>query len=211
MGILDQLSSRVSDRSAQSNLKAAARCLKQPALLREIAVGLRGQDAALVGDCAEVLTEVAKEKPDLVAPYAVDLAPLASHATTRVRWEALHALALVAALDTRVIATLLPRLDEIIRLDGSVIARDYAVDAVGRYAGSEASAARAAYPLLMEALTAWNGKQASHALNGLANAVAADAGMGEELRAIAARYIESDSGVVRKAAKALMKSIEAST
>jgi len=90
--ILAQLSSQVHDRTARSNLKAAARCLKEPALLDAIAWGLTEHDAALVGDCAEVLTEVTREDP-LVARYAKDFAPLMNHATTRVRWEAMHALA----------------------------------------------------------------------------------------------------------------------
>ena len=207
--ILDQLSSRVHDRTAKSNLKAAARCLEEPALLDEIAQGLKEQDATLVGDCAEVLTEVARERPDLVARYAADLAPLVNHATTRVRWEAMHALALVATRDPRIIASLLPRLDEIIRLDGSVIARDYAVDAVGNYAGTNIQAARAAYPLLMDALTVYNGKQAGHALAGLAKAVAADPGLRDELSPVWERFADSARGVVRKAARALMKAIQA--
>ena len=207
--ILGQLSSRVHDRTAKSNLKAAARCLKEPALLDEIAQGLMEQDAVLVGDCAEVLTEVAGERPDLVARYAKDLAPLVSHATTRVRWEAMHALALVATRDPRVIASLLPRLDEIIRLDGSVIARDYAVDAVGNYAGTHMQAARDAYPLLMDALTVYNGKQAGHALAGLAKAVAVYPGLRGELGPVCERFADSTSGVVRKAAKTLMKAMKA--
>jgi hypothetical protein len=207
--ILQQLSSRVHDRTAKSNLKAAARCLKEPALLDEIARGLQDQDAALVGDCAEVLTEVAGQKPDLAARYAANLVPLVNHATTRVRWEAMHALALVATRDPRVIASLLPRLDEIIRLDGSVIARDYAVDAVGNYAGTNMQAARAAYPLLMDALTVYNGRQAGHALAGLAKAVAADPGLGDELGPVWERFEDSTSGVVRKAARALMKAMKA--
>ena len=209
-GILDQLSSRVHDRSARSNLKAAARCLKTPALLEEIARGLKEQDTALAGDCAEVLTEVARENPDLAARYATDLAPLVNHATTRVRWEAMHALALVATRDPRVIASLLPRLDEIIRLDGSVITRDYAVDAVGNYAGTNTQAARAAYPLLMDALTVYNGRQAGHALAGLAKAVAADPGLRGELGTIGERFADNASAGVRKAARALMKAIHTS-
>jgi len=209
VSILDQLSSRVHDRTAKPNLKAAARCLREPALLNEIARGLKGQDAALVGDCAEVLTEVAREKPELVARYATDLAPLVNHATTRVRWEAMHALALMATRDPRVIASLLPRLDEIIRLDGSAIARDYAVDAVGNYAGTNIQAARAAYPLLVDALTVHNGKQAGHALMGLAKAVSADPELRDELGPIGDRFADSASGVVRKAARTLIKAIKA--
>jgi len=68
MSILDGLSSSLGARSEAPNLQAAARCLAQPALLKELAAGLSGPDAALAGDCAEVLTHVAETRPDLVAP-----------------------------------------------------------------------------------------------------------------------------------------------
>ena len=58
MSILSQLSSQVGDRSEASNRKVVRQCLENPALLDEIAVGLKQQDAALLGDCAEVLTMV---------------------------------------------------------------------------------------------------------------------------------------------------------
>ncbi len=110
MGVLQQLSSQAGDRSEYSNRKVALRCLDQPELLAEIAAGLDSRDVKLVGDCAEVLTMVAETRPDLIAPYAKKLAVLLAHKTTRVRWEAMHALALVASQVPRVIASLLPRL-----------------------------------------------------------------------------------------------------
>lgn len=50
--------------------------------------------------------------------------------------------------------------------DASVIRRDYAVDALANYAATNQGAAESTYPLLKEALTVWNGKQAGHALRG---------------------------------------------
>jgi hypothetical protein len=212
MSVLNDLSSNKGDRTAQSNLTVAARCLKKPALMQEIAGALTnaltGKNAALLGDCAEVFTEVAKEKPGLVAPYAGTLVALIVHPTTRVRWEAMHALALTAAAAPRTVAPLLPRLRDIIQHDASVIVRDYAVDAVGSYAGTGAAAAKAAFPILVEALAAWKGKQAGHALNGLLEAARVTPGRAPELRAIAERYLEGGTGVMRKAAKALLKAAE---
>ncbi len=214
MGVLNDLSSPQGDRTAQSNLTVAARCLKRPALLQEIAGALTnaltGKNAALLGDCAEVFTEVAKKKPELVAPYAGTLVSLILHPTTRVRWEAMHALALTAGAAPRTVAPLLPRLREIIKNDASVIVRDYAVDAVGSYAGTGAAAAKAAFPILVEALAAWNGKQAGHALNGLLEVARLTPGRAPELRAIATRYLEGGTGVMRKAAKALLLATEQS-
>ena len=208
MSVLNDLSSAKGDRTAKSNLAVAARCLKKPALLQEITGALTnaltGKNAPLLGDCAEVFTEVAKEKPGLVAPYAGTLVSLIVHPAARVRWEAMHALALTAAAAPRTVAPLLPRLREIIRADTSVIVRDYAVDAVGNYAGTGSAAAKAAFPILVEALASWEGKQAGHALVGLQEVARVTPGRAPELRAIAERFLEGGTGVTRKAAKALL-------
>ncbi|MGH2524022.1 MAG: hypothetical protein ACRDH2_16065, partial [Anaerolineales bacterium] len=96
--------------------------------------------------------------------------------------------------------------------DRSIIVRDYAVQAVGNYAGTGKAAAEKAYPVLKEALTLWEGKQAGHALRGLANVASAAPRLGGELRAIGhahAHFAGAGRGVVRKAAKQLMKATEA--
>lgn len=205
MSVLDQLSSQVGDRTEKSNLKVVAQCLIEPALLAEIAEGLTNTDAACVGDCAEVMTKVAEERPELVAPYANALTGLLAHKTNRVRWEAMHALALIADLVPQVMASLLLRLPELVRSDPSVIVRDYAIDAVGNYAQTSEQAAQAAYPILVEALTVWNGKHAAHALDGLSNVATAAPGLAGKVGGIGFRYHDHGRGVVRKAAKRLLK------
>ena len=55
---LAQLSTQVGDRTEQSNRRIAALCLANPALLADIAEGLHSEQAALLGDCAEVFTSV---------------------------------------------------------------------------------------------------------------------------------------------------------
>ena len=208
MSILSKLSSQVGDRSESSNRQVVLECLNAPDLLGEIAEGLRSKDAALVGDCAEVLTQVAEQHPDWVAPYAEALAALVSHKKTRVRWEVMHALALVTASAPAVIEPLLPKLAEMIRADSSVIVRDYATDALANYAALDHAAAEKAYPLLKEALTVWGSKQAGHALKGLANVAMQVPALRDELHSIAEKYASSDNrAVVRKAAKALLKAI----
>ena len=57
--------------------------MDNPALLDEIAAGLKSGDAALMGDCAEVMTKLAEEKPEWVAPYARALAGLVTHKIAR--------------------------------------------------------------------------------------------------------------------------------
>lgn len=208
MGILNRLSSQLGDRTEQSNLEVVTLCLDQPALLEEIAAGLRSDEAALIGDCAEVLTKVAEERPELVAPYASALTALLTHKTTRVRWEAMHALALIAPEVPEIIRPLLPRLRRLIHDDLSVIVRDYATEAVGNYAKTSSQAAQAAFPILLEALTLWNEKHAGRALNGLSHVAAAAPELAGELHAIGLRYHDHGRGVVRKAAKGLLRTIE---
>ena len=208
MSILNQLSSHVGDRSEYSNHKVVVQCLEDPDLLDEIAKGLKLPDAALVGDCAEVMTKVAEENPELVVPYTEALSALLLHKSTRVRWEATQALSRVASFTPVTIAPLLPILMDKIRTDASVIVRDYATDTIANYASTDSAAAESAYPLLKETLTLWNGKQAGHALHGLAQLARLVPKFQGELRQIAEDYSHSSRGVVRKAAKALAKALD---
>jgi hypothetical protein len=206
--LLAQLSSQLGDRTEAANRAVAALCLDQPALLAEIAGALNEPDAALVGDCAEVLTKVAEQNAGLVAPYAEQLVPLLDHATTRVRWEAMHALALVAALQPRLIARLLPSLRDKLHHDRSTIVRDYAVEALSVYAGAGKAAAEKAFPLLKEALTVWDGKHAARALRGLARVAERAPRHAAAIRALAYDHLSAGRAVTRTAAKAVLKSTE---
>jgi predicted transcriptional regulator len=208
MDILNQLSSQAGDRTEASNRRVVAQCLTKPALLAEIAEGLQSKDAALLGDCAEVMTEVAKEYPEWVVPYAEALVVLLAHKKARVRWEAMHALALVASLAPGLMASLLPRLAEMLRSDSSVIVRDHAVDALGNYAQTSPEAAWATCPYLKEALGVWKGKHAARALNGLSNVVSSAPELAGKLRALSQRYLDDRRGVVRKAARGLVQVAE---
>ncbi len=211
MSILNQLSSQLGDRTEYSNRKVVIQCLENPDLLADIAAGLNDRNAAIVGDCAEVMTKVAEADPEWVVPYADYLASLLIHKTTRVRWEAVHALFLITPFIPASIAPLLPILMEMIRADKSVIARDYATNTIASYASTSRHAAECAYPLLKETLTLWGGKQAHHALLGLAHVARLVPGSQDELLLIAEDFSHSPRGVVRKAAKGLLTAIGTGT
>ena len=66
-------------------------------------------------------------------------------------------------------------------------------------------AAHSVYPLLVEALTLWGGKQAARALNGLGRAAASAPDLRDEVRRLGELYVNSQRGVVRKAARELRK------
>ena len=211
MTILGKLSSQIGDRTQYSNSMVAIECLENPVLLEDIAVGLMKPDAALVGDCAEVMTKVAQTDPEWVAPYAHLLAASLVHKVTRVRWEAMHALSLVTTSTPVSITPMLPMLMDKLRNDASVIVRDYAADTIANYASTGSAAAECAYPLLKETLTLWAGKQAGHALIGLAHVARLVPGHRDELGGIAEDFSHSPRAVVRKAAKALSKVIKSSS
>ena len=208
LSVLDRLSSRVGERSSKPNHRVADECVADPSLLAEIAEGLASKNTWLVADCAEVMAETARQGPELVVPYTCALAPLLTHPKPRVRWEATHAMAFVAPLAPDCMREKLPAVQEMIRRDTSTIVRDYAIDAVGNYAGTSVEAAAAAMPVLVEALDLWQGKHAAHALDGMRQVFAADPLREPELRAIGERYRNHSRSVTRRAGRALLRAMD---
>lgn len=213
MSLINRLSSQIGDKTQQGNVAVAERIMADPSGsgLEEVAAALEspaGQDAAFLGDCCEVLTKVAERQPERVAPYAPRLLPLLGHKTTRVRWEAMHALALTAERVPDLMAGALPTIAELIRRDASTIVRDYAVDTFGNMARAGEAAARQAYPVLREALRAADGKHAGRALAGLCHAVQAAPDLALEALQTAHEYADHAKPAVRKAAKALLKAAQ---
>ena len=207
--VLTQLASAVGERTQEPNERAAKRCLARPELLEEIAAGLEGKDARLAGDCAEVMTKVAQERPELVAPFVERLVPRLWHKNGRVRWETAHAIGLTAARVPETIEKELPRLTRLIREDESVIVRDYLVDAVAAWGATSSKAARAAFPILHDAAGAFAGKHAARILGALAPIARAAPVLAGESRSLAQGFAEHSRPGVRKAAKALLKALAA--
>ena len=205
MSVLNRLSSQVGDRTEESNRRVAQEALEQPSVLTEIAQGLSADDARLVGDCAEVLTKVAERKPELVVPYVDEIISLLLASNTRVRWEAMHAVALVTRLVPERIGPIIGELAAKIRGDTSVIVRDGAVYALGEYGSTGREAAQTVFSILTEALTAWEGRQAGKALEALGNVVTADPSLASQAASLAKPYLTHKSPKVRRLAKKLMQ------
>ena len=207
MSLLAHLSSRATGHITGATRQVVPLCLADPALLHEIAAGLAAHDVMRQADCAEVMTMTAEQQPDLVAPFASELLPLLDVRATRARWEAMHALALVADRIPDVLMPALPQIRGIIQRDGSIIVRDYAVDALARIAAVDDATAARVYPLLLEALDAWDGRHAARALPGLMQVglrLPAERG---RISAVAAPFLDHPKAVVRKAARALQKAL----
>jgi hypothetical protein len=205
MSLLSQLASQVGDRSQAANRQVAAQCIAQPKHLQEIVVGLQSTDAALLGDCLEVLCKVAESQPPAVVPYAPALPALLTHTTTRVRWETAHTLALLAPHVPETISSLLPALAQQLHTEASTIVRDYSIDTLSAYATTATAAAQAVLPLLEAALTLWEGKHAGRILQGLLLIARAVPGATAQICPIAAGFSDDPRSAVRKAARAILK------
>jgi hypothetical protein len=151
---------------------------------------------------------VAQVDPDLVAPYTKFIVPLLDHKKARVRWEAMHALALVAHMVPKEIDKILHRIDEIIHNDPSVIARDWAIQAVGNYAGTGKKAAEKAYPILVNSIPVREYRHAHHSMRGLKEVARMIPESRVELEKIGMEFMDSKRGVLKKAARELLKGID---
>ena len=82
MGILDELASATGDK--QSNGEMVKRCIDMPALLHSIAEGLRTGTPKARVDCAEILVEVARRRPELLGSFVNDFFDASRDATKRI-------------------------------------------------------------------------------------------------------------------------------
>lgn len=206
MSLLDRLSTPRGLRGMAGNQEVAASCLAGPEGVAEVVAGLAHEDVRIRADCAETLTLVAAQRPELIAPHGEALLAQLGHKNTRLRWEATHALALVAHLLPGEVDGLARHMVWLLRQDTSLIVRDYAVDALGGLAAQGAEAAERCLPLLVESLEAWEGRHAGHALAGLGRAQLHLPERREEIRALAETFLDHPKGSVAKAARALCKS-----
>jgi hypothetical protein len=210
LNIINQLASQKGIKSNEPNKAVATKCIENPRLLNEIAAHLMDSDKKLVADCAEVMTEVALTNPLLVAKFAIELIPLINSKDNRIKWEAMHALSLVASQVPDLIFSILPELEEIMHRDKSIIVRDYTADAIAGYAGTGSEAADNAYPILKKILILWDGRHAARALEGLINIYKVKPALKNELEKIADAFLDNPKGVIRKVAVKLKKAINLS-
>lgn len=205
MDLLSLLYSTSGDK--QGNYKVAEMCTQEPMYIMQIVAGMQEKDPKIVGDCAEVLTEIAKTAPEIVTPHALSIPPLFKHRNGRARWESLHCLGLIADRVPGLVVSLLPDLLEIIRNSDSVIMRDYAIDAVAGLASVSPDTAGLALPVLREGLTVWEGRHAGHALAGIRNAEENLPELADELRTTAEGLKTHSNSSVQKLARQILKAM----
>ncbi len=204
MSLLQQLSSQSGDRSEHNNRRATELILENPDLIKDIAAGLDTKDSALLGDCVEVFTMVAESDAEIIVPYAENLLSFVQHKKTRVRWEAMHALALVTPQVREFIRQHFKTVEGLFRTDKSIIVRDYALVCAGNLAAGGRDYALVAYPILKESLTAYETRHAKLGLLGLAQAAPFLTEQSDELDDLANLYLQHVKPSIQKAARQLI-------
>jgi len=205
MSILTQLSSQQKERSEQGNRRVAAKILENPDLIIEITNSLTSKDNFLLGDCVEVCTMIAESEPALIAPYSNRILPLLENKNTRVRWEAMHAIALITPDVPEKIIGHWKLLEDLFTNDKSIIVRDYVVVCAGNLAACGKAYAEEVYPLLVDALSAHQTHHAKLALEGLTLGLSHLQTKKDEITDLADLFIQHPKPSIKKAALQLKK------
>ena len=208
MEILNQLSSRQGDKTENSNKLVAEKCLANPRMLAEIAVGLEDKDKKLQSDCIEVFTLVSETKPEFVVTYAENILPLLYSKETKTRWEAVHTLSFIADKIPDIIFSALPALQSLVEKDKSTIVRDYAMDTVANYAKVNAETSENAYELLKFALELWGEKHAKQVFKGFNYVLDNCPDYKTEINLLVQPYLLANKKIVATEAKKIVKRTE---
>jgi len=140
-----------------------------------------------------------------VVPFAEAIISLLLSKETKTRWEAAHALSLIADKIPEIVFTLLPDLREMIERDKSTIVRDYSVDIVANYAKTGKDASEKAFGILKAVLDIWDEKHARQVFKGFNAILDHQPAYKAEIGRIVNPYLEAKKNVVVKEARKIMK------
>ena len=208
MEILNQLSSQQGDKTEIANRLVAEKCIANPRLLAEIAVGLEDKDKKLQADCMEVFTLVSETKPEWVVPYADNILPLLHSKETKTRWEAVHTLSFIAEKIPDIIFSVLPVLQSLVEKDNSTIVRDYAMDTVANYAKVSAETSEKSCGLLKYALELWGEKHAKQVFKGFNYVLDNCTGRKAEINELVQPYLSANKKIVATETRKIIKRTE---
>ena len=208
MEILNQLSSQRGDKTEISNKLVAEKCIANPKILAEIAIGLEDNDKKLQSDCIEVLTLVSEVKPEFVVPYTENILPLLYAKDTKTRWEAVHTLSFIADKIPDIIHSILSVLQSLVEKDKSTIVRDYAMDTVANYAKVSAETSEKSYGVLKFALELWGEKHAKQVFKGFNYVLDNCPDCKTEIHLLVQPYLSANKKIVATEAKKIVKRTE---
>jgi hypothetical protein len=208
MEILNHLSSQKGDKTEIANRLVAEKCIANPKLLAEIAIGFEDKNKKLQADCIEVFTLVSEVKPEFIVPYADNILPLLYSKETKTRWEAVHTLSFIAEKIPDIIFSVLPTLQSLVEKDKSTIVRDYAMDTVANYAKVSAETSEKSYELLKYALELWGEKHAKQVFKGFNYVLDNCTDCKAEINLLVQPYLTANKKIVSTGARKIVKRTE---
>ena len=208
MEILNQLSSQKGDKTEDSNKIVAEKCIANPRLLADIAVGLEDKNKKLQSDCMEIFTMVSEKNPEFTVRYSEDIIPLLYSKGSKTRLEAAHTLSYIADKIPDTISDILPALRSLIEKDESTIVRDYAIDTIANYAKVSVETSEKAYELLKFTLGLWGEKHARQVLRGFNHVLDKIPDYKAEIISLVQPYLTANKKIVASEAKKIIKRAE---
>ena len=208
MEILNQLSSQKDEKTEDANKIVAEKCIANPLLLAEIAVGLENKNKKLQSDCIEVFTLVSEKKPEFTIQYAENIVPLLYSKEAKTRWEAVHTLSYIADKIPDTVSQILPVLQSLIEKDQSTIVRDYTIDTIANYAKINDETSEKAYELLKSTLELWGEKHARQVLRGFNHILDNCSYHKAEINLLAQAYLAANKKIVATEARKIVKRTE---
>jgi len=205
MEILNQLSSQKGDKTEIANRLVAEKCIANPKVLAEIAIGLEDTDKKLQSDCIEVFTLVSEVKPEFIVPYADNILSLLYSKETKTRWEAVHTLSFIAEKIPDIIFSVLPVLQSLVEKDKSTIVRDYAMDTIANYAKVNVETSGQSYKLLKYSLELWGEKHAKQVFKGFNFVLDNCPDCKAEINLLVQPYLTANKKIVATEAKKIIK------
>ena len=171
-----------------------------PALL----AGLAGKDKRVKGGCAEILSRVSEDHPDVVYPH-VDLFLKNLGAKEPIlRWEAVCTVGNLAGVDARkAIAPHVPAMVSLLA-DKSIVLQGHAVRALAKVAVANPKVAPAILGALIDSVEHFAGSRVGYVVEAM-ESFAAMKGLGGRVRAFLGPYCDSEHAPVAKKARKAMK------
>jgi len=165
MPVIDRLSTSLGRRDGLPNKGLAEDLCRTENLkeIEELVKNLRSKDGRIASDCLEVVEEIGKAKPALIARYSGVLLRLLRSRNNRLVWGAMTALASIALERPKELYENLALIVDTMKR-GSVITVDNAVSVLARVASAGAEYERNIVPHLLEHLSTCRPKEvAQHA------------------------------------------------
>jgi hypothetical protein len=169
------------------------------------AVDLLSHDSKQVrAGAAKIIEQVALSDPSLVVVYLPRLLPALDVNEPQTRWMAIHTLGLCAALDTSTALQALPRAAAFIMADSGACLWGSTIIYLGYLGATSEANGRKAFPLLDRALQIPDREK--NVLRSFIKLMdVADDQMRSRMGQLAAPYVDSESRVLSKAARQVLK------